>query len=92
MTDQAHHDCEARKSDDGRGSTSPFVVTSPANRLLAYQIIPICENKENFMFFEILLCKQEGDDQVENPILEDKEDVDDSKEHLIRHLLLLTCV
>ena len=27
------------------------------------------------MFFEILLCKQEGDDQVENPILEDKEDV-----------------
>ena len=44
------------------------------------------------MFFEILLCKQEGDDQVENPILEDKEDVDDSKEHLVRHLLILICV
>ena len=44
------------------------------------------------MLFAILLCKQKGDDQVENPILEDKKDVDDSKEHLVRHLLLLTCV
>ena len=38
------------------------------------------------MLFIISLCKQAGDDQVKKVILEDEEDVDDSKEHLVRHL------
>ena len=32
-----------------------------------------------------LLNKQEGDDQVEKPILEDEEDVEANKEHIMRH-------
>ena len=32
-----------------------------------------------------LLNKQEGDDQVEKPILEDEEDVEANKEHIRRH-------
>ena len=64
---------------------------SPAIRLVAYQIMPTCENKETLCSLQILLCKKGSDDQVKEVILEDKEDVDDSKEHLVRHLLLLTC-
>ena len=37
-----------------------------------------------------LLNKQEGDDQVEKPILEDEEDVEANKEHIMRHHLSST--
>ena len=76
FTDQAYHDCQTRQGDDCSSSNGKFDVTRP----MWWNFLQKSLNA-------IVLCKEGEDNPAKNPILEDKEDVDNSIEHL-HHLLV----
>lgn len=43
-------------------------------------------------FMQSLLCKEDEDDPAKDPILEDKEDVHDSIDHILHHLSPDVCL
>ena len=70
-SDQAHHDSKARQGNDGTSSKRPLVMTIPAE---AFDEV---RKQGKFYLYQnaVLLCKENEDNPVKNPILQDEEDV-----------------
>ena len=79
-TDRANHDGKTRQGDDETGGDSPIDVAIPEKEARVFVYMINDKINEN----TVLLRKQGKDHQVEDPILEDEDDVEDRQGHLHR--------